>query len=82
MKMSHNPINYPSSPSSSKDEKLSHHSFDNDISDDWMPFDCSPPWSDEKEDLKEDKDEDKEDDADDDADDDSNSPAPKRVKQA
>jgi hypothetical protein len=64
-----NPIKFPSSPSSSEDEKLSHHSSDKDISSDWMPSDCSPSRSDEK-DPEEEEDKDEEDDADADADDD------------
>jgi hypothetical protein len=73
--MSDSPIKFPSSPSSSEDELLSHHSSEKDVSSDWMPSDCSPPWSSEEEDPEEeeedeDKDEDTEDDADTDADDD------------
>ena len=65
-----NPIKFPSSLSSSEDDLPAHQSSEEDISsDDWMPYDYSPPWSFEKEDSEE-EDEDEEDDADDDDDDD------------
>jgi hypothetical protein len=81
--MSNSPIKFPSGPSSSKDELLSHHSSEKDISFDWMPSDCSPLWSSEKEDPEEDDtDADTDDDDDDDSDSDSDSPPPKRVKRA
>ena len=76
--MSDIPVKFPSSPSSSEDDLPSHQSSEKDISsDDWMPSDCSPPWSSEEDleevDKDEDEDEEDEDDADDDNDDDSDS---------
>ena len=81
--MSDNPIKFPSSPSSSKDELPSHHSSEENISSDDGMSNYSPPWSSEKEDLEE-EDED-EDDADADAEDDDDdsdfaSPPPKRAR--
>jgi hypothetical protein len=55
-KMSDNPIKFPSSPSSSKDELPSHHSFKENVSFDDEMSDYSPPWSSEKEDPEEDED--------------------------
>ena len=85
--MSDSPIKFPSSPSSSEDDLPAHQSSEEDVSsDDWRPFDYSPPWSSEKEDLEEeDADaEDDNDDSDDDSDSDSDftSPPPKRARRA
>jgi hypothetical protein len=83
--MSDSPIKFPSSPPSSEDDLPAHHSFGEDISDEWMSSDYSPLWSSEKEDPEEEEDKDDADaDAKDDDDSDSNfaSPPPKRAWQA
>ena len=82
--MSNNPIKFSSSPSSSEDDLPSHQSSEKDISsDDWMPSDCSPPWSSEEDLEEEDANADDNDDSnDDDSDSDFDSPPPKRARQA
>jgi hypothetical protein len=91
--MSNNPIKFPSSPSSSKDELPSHHSSKENVSSDDEMSDYSPPWSSEKEDLEEDEDDvdidvkGDEDDSDDNSDDSNSvsnfaSPPPKRERRA
>ena len=68
---------------------LAHQSSEEDVSSDhWMPFDYSPPWSSEKEDLEEKDEEDKADadadikDDDDDSNDSDFASSPKRVRRA
>ena len=80
--MSDNPIKFPSSPSSSEDDLPAHQSSEEDVSsDDWRPFDYSPPWSSEKEDPEEEDEDDNDADAEDDDDDsDFASPPPKRAR--
>ena len=78
-----NPIKFPSSPSSSKDEFASHHSSEENVSFDNRMSDYSPPWSSKKEDLEEaDADaEDNNDDSDDsNSDSDFASPLPKQAR--